>query len=83
MDVIEVATTPNPNARKFVLDTKLAAGFNVTGADQPGNAFTDAVFAAGGVAAVFAVNDFVTVTRTADTPWDAIEAAVRAAVGLL
>jgi len=62
---------------KFSLDTALPAMFNVTSAeaaaDQP---FTAAVFAAGGVAAVFGVNDFVTVTRQAGADWEPIIGAV-------
>lgn len=65
---------------KFTLDTKLDTGFNVTSADDSaGNAFTEAVFEAGGVASVFGVNDFVTVTRRPGAEWEPIVAVVRAA----
>jgi Scaffold protein Nfu/NifU N terminal len=74
------SSTPNPDAMKFTLDTKLEAMFNATsaedGADKP---FVADVFAAGGVATVFGVNDFVTVTRQPGADWDPIVAAVRAA----
>jgi hypothetical protein len=79
MATVTPGPTPNPNAMKFTLDTKLAEGFNVIGPDQPGTAFTDAVFAGGGVASVFGVNDFVTVTRVPDADWEPIVAAVTAA----
>jgi hypothetical protein len=65
---------------KFSLDTALPAMFNATNedaaADQP---FAAAVFAAGGVAAVFGVNDFVTVTRQPGAEWEPIIAAVQEA----
>jgi len=65
---------------KFTLDTTLPAMFNFSNAeaaaDQP---FAAAVFAAGGVAAIFGVNDFVTVTRRADADWEPIVDAVREA----
>lgn len=65
---------------KFTLDTTLPATFNVTSADAAaGNAFAEEVFAAGGVATVFAVNDFVTVTREDGADWEPIVAAVQAA----
>ena len=65
---------------KFTLDTKLPAMLNVTSADAAaGMPFVEAVFAAGGVAAVFGVNDFVTVTRQPGSEWDPIVAAVVAA----
>lgn len=65
---------------KFTLDTKLEAMFNAKSADDAAdNPFATAVFAAGGVATVFGVNDFVTVTRQPGADWDPIIAAVQAA----
>jgi hypothetical protein len=65
---------------KFTLDTKLEAMFNATSADAAAdNPFVADVFAAGGVATVFGVNDFVTVTRQPGADWDPIVAAVHAA----
>jgi hypothetical protein len=65
---------------KFTLDTKLEAMFNVTDPEQAtANPFAAAVFAAGGVASVFGVNDFVTVTRQSGADWEPIIAAVHAA----
>ena len=72
--------TPNPNAMKFTLDVTLTASMNVANAEAAvGNGFAESVFAAGGVAAIFAVNDFVTITRMSDAPWEPIVAAVVAA----
>jgi Scaffold protein Nfu/NifU N terminal len=65
---------------KFTLDAKLPGMFNVAaGADTQDNPFVAEVLAADGVAAVFGVNDFVTVTRQPGAEWDPIVAAVRAA----
>ena len=72
--------TPNPDAMKFTLDTTLPVMLNVTGADAAsGDRFAEAVFAAGGVAAIFGVDDFITVTRQPGFEWDPIVAAVVAA----
>jgi hypothetical protein len=72
--------TPNPDALKFTLDTTLPASFNVTSAEAAaGNPFAEEVFAVGGVAALFGVNDFVTITRQPGTDWEPIVAAVQAA----
>jgi hypothetical protein len=72
--------TPNPDALKFTLDTTLPASFNVTSTESvAGNPFAEVVFAAGGVAAVFGVNDFVTITRQPGADWEPIVAAVQAA----
>lgn len=74
------SSTPNPDAMKFTLDTRLEAMFNATStADAADKPFAAAVFAAGGVATVFGVNDFVTVTRLPGAEWEPIIAAVHAA----
>ena len=70
--------SPNPNALRFGLDVTLADGLNV--ADQAaadGHPFTAAVFATPGVASIFGVNDFVTVSRTPGADWDPIVTAVQ------
>ena len=72
--------TPNPDAMKFTLDTTLPEMLNVASPDAAaGMPFAEAVFAAGGVASIFGVNDFVTVTRQPGVDWDPIVAAVVAA----
>ena len=71
------SSTPNPDAMKFTLDTKLDAMFNATSAEAAADIpFAADVFAAGGVSTVFGVNDFVTVTRVPGADWDPIIAAV-------
>jgi hypothetical protein len=73
--------TPNPDAMKFTLDTKLAETINVRRADDaPPGSFIERIFAAGGVASLFGVNDFVTVTREPGAEWEPIVAAVQEAV---
>ena len=65
---------------KFTLDTKLAAMFNAgNAADAAAIPFAAAVFEVDGVASVFGVNDFVTVTRRSGADWEPIIAAVHAA----
>jgi hypothetical protein len=74
------APTPNPDATKFTLNIKLEAMFNAANAEQAkAIPFAADVFAAGGVATVFGVNDFVTVTRQPGADWAPIIAAVQAA----
>ena len=74
------APTPNPNAMRFQLDTTLPGTINFKRADEAvDHPFARAVFEAEGVAAVFGVNDFVTITREPDANWDAIVQAVQAA----
>ena len=74
------APSPNPNALRFQLDVTLPDTLSANSADDAkGTPFLEAVFAAPGVAAVFGVSDFVTVTRTPDADWEPIVAAVQAA----
>ena len=72
--------SPNPNALRFGLDVKLTDTMNIASADAAaGNPFAEAVFAAPGVASIFGVNDFVTITRQPGADWDPIIEAVQAA----
>ncbi len=71
--------TPNPDAMKFNLDVVLGEMFNATSAAEAEHPFAKAVFAAPGVASLFGVNDFVTVTRAPGADWDPIIAAVQQA----
>jgi hypothetical protein len=71
--------TPNPDAMKFTLDITLPETLDVTSTDAAvGMPFAEAVFAAGGVAAIFGVNDFITVRRQPGFEWDPIVAVVAA-----
>ncbi len=72
--------SPNPNALRFQLDTTLESTLSFNAATEAaGHPFAEQVFAAPGVAAIFGVNDFVTVTRTAGAEWDPIVEAVQQA----
>jgi hypothetical protein len=71
--------TPNPNAMKFTLDRTLPEMFDVSSPDAATTPFQRAVLAVPGVAGLFGVNDFVTVTRLPDAEWEPIVIAVVAA----
>jgi hypothetical protein len=65
---------------KFTLDITLPETLDVTSPDAAaGMPFAEEVFAAGGVAAIFGVNDFITVRRQPGFEWDPIVAVVVAA----
>ena len=70
-------TTPNPDAMKFTLDVTLPTRVLADRGDDVSDAFTGALLAIDGVASVFGVNDFVTVTRVHGADWapilDAVE----------
>ncbi|MGH9151851.1 MAG: NifU N-terminal domain-containing protein [Acidimicrobiales bacterium] len=78
------APSPNPNALRFQLDVTLPSTLSFDkAADAAGHPFAEAVFAAPGVAALFGVNDFVTVTRAPGADWEPIVAAVQEAAASL
>ena len=80
MATAEPSPTPNPNAMKFTLDTRLSETLNVKpGEDTGGDPFLDTVLDVEGVVAVFGTNDFVTVSREPDADWQPIIDAVQAA----
>lgn len=73
---VRPSTTPNPNAMKFTLDVTLPERIDTTRAEGVETPFAQAMLAVDGVASVFGVNDFVTITREPDAEWDAIVCAV-------
>lgn len=86
---VQFQATPNPNAGKFVLDRKVHEGTGSrsfhSAAQAEGDPLAEALFTLTGVASIFMVNDFVTVTKNADVDWAAlvpnVERAIRAALG--
>jgi hypothetical protein len=77
--------TPNPNAVKFVLGQPAVPGGGSRTYHSAAQAAADgraaALFAIDGVASVFMVADFVTVTKTPESDWGAIIEPAREALG--
>ena len=72
--------SPNPNAMRFQLDVTLPGTLSFNNAEEAeGNPFARQVFATEGVAAIFGVNDFVTVTRRPGADWAPIVSSVEQA----
>ena len=61
---------------KFTLDVTLPERIDTTRGEGTDSAFAQAVLAFDGVASVFGINDFVTITREPDADWDVIVCAV-------
>lgn len=76
--------TPNPNAAKFTVDRKVVEGRASKTFSTPEQAASDPLaaelFALAGVASVFMVDDFVTVTKTTDADWSELVPAVTTAI---
>jgi NFU1 iron-sulfur cluster scaffold homolog, mitochondrial len=77
--VTQVQATPNPNARKFLLDRPVSeqplSFFNAPAA--AGHALAEELFQIPGVSSLLLLGDFITVNKQADTPWDRVEREVR------
>ena len=65
---------------KFTLDIALPGRILADRGDEVDDEFTRALLAIDGVASVFGVNDFVTITREPDANWDPIIAATQRVV---
>jgi hypothetical protein len=79
MATAEPTQTPNPDALKFTLNVTLPAMINLSSVDDATTPFEREVLATAGVASLFGVNDFVTVTRRRGAAWEPIIATVQAA----
>ena len=73
---VRYQTTPNPNAAKFVVDRTVVEGKSsksyYSAAHAAGDPLAAALFEIDGVASIFMVEDFVTVTKTPDADWAAL-----------
>jgi hypothetical protein len=69
---IDESETPNPNARKYTCSVtvieKGSASFN-TAEEAASHPIGKHIWPLGGVKGIFAVKDFVTVTKTAEADW--------------
>ncbi len=80
---IEIQPTPNVNALKFVVNRRVTEGRSQTFRsvqDAEGHPLAARLLAIPGVAQVFLLNDFLTVTRDPSKPWDEIAAYAEAAI---
>lgn len=81
---VRFSPTPNPNAGKFTLNRKVLEGsasrsfYNAD--DAADHALAAALFEIEGVASLFMVDDFVTVTKNADAPWESLIPQVQATI---
>jgi hypothetical protein len=76
--------TPNPNAGKFVADRTLVEGTSSRSFYTPEQAAADplaaTLFELDGVASIFMVEDFVTITKHPDADWSTMIPAVSEAM---
>lgn len=76
---IVVEPTPNPHSMKFTLNRTVAqkGEFYSTPAQGERSPLAKKLFGLPGVAAVFLLNNFVTITRQPEAEWEPLIAAVK------
>ena len=68
---IAIQSTPNPNAAKFTLNRVIATqGTTYRTAAEAGTEWAKQLLAIPGVAQLFAVNNFISVTKTPEGDWN-------------
>jgi nicotinamide mononucleotide (NMN) deamidase PncC len=79
--MIRIDPTPNPNALKVSVGAALTAKpvTFANAASAAGHPLASALFAIPGVASVFIFNNYVTITKSTDADWGAIEPQLEAA----
>ena len=84
LTVINIEQTPNPNAVKFIVNNPFVPEGSVTytSAKEAGlDPLGSALFRIPGVESVFYMDDFVTLTKSEDVPWDEIVEEAEAIIG--
>ncbi len=80
---VDESETPNPNAHKFTCSVSViekgSASFN-TPEEADSHPLSRQIWAVGGVKGIFAVKDFVTVTKHAEAEWANISPKMPAAI---
>ena len=80
---VTVGGTPNPNAAKFTVDRTLVEGRGRTYAsaqDAEDDPLAQSLFEIAGVASVFVVDNFITVTKDPGASWDDLAPRVTRAI---
>jgi uncharacterized membrane protein len=75
---VQISTTPNEHALKFTIDRQAIESGHKTFANTQEAAespVAKALFALEGVASVFLMADFITVTKKPDANWDNLQSA--------
>jgi Fe-S cluster biogenesis protein NfuA len=75
MKIQDLADTPNPNAKRFVLDTVVVPAFSSVHATQDtisDHALATTLLDLAGVDEVFLQGNWVTITHSPDTSWDVL-----------
>jgi hypothetical protein len=69
---VQISNTPNPNALKFSVGVDVGGPATFVAGNDIEDPMAAALLAIDGVTSIFMTADFVTLSKTPDTPWDAI-----------
>jgi len=69
---VQISNTPNPNALKFTVGVDVGGPATFVAGRDVDDPTAAALVAIDGVTSVFMTADFVTLSKTPDTSWDAI-----------
>ena len=72
---VQIVNTPNPNSLKF-LPGKIVSNngsFEITKKDKTNNELVKNLLSINGVEGIFLGNDFISINKLEDTPWDEIK----------
>ena len=77
--VLSVEETPNPNAKKLVLDRTISrTPLSFRSVESAvGNALAERLMALPGVVGIFMLNDFVTISKSSEARWADISSKAR------
>ena len=82
MNILAIQETPNPNARKFIVDQPTEQPMSFFNADSAkGYDLPEKLFAIRGVISLLFLNDFITINKSSDTKWSDILKDVRKVLG--
>ena len=79
---VEIQSTPNPNARKFILPTKhFDQPLSFAGVDAAAtHPLAARLFALGTVYNVFMVKNFITINKLPDAEWEPLQTAAHSII---
>ncbi len=82
MKVLSVEETPNPNARKIIVDEPAQQPMSFFNADAArGYALAERLFAVQGVSSLLFLRDFITVNKSPEAKWADILKEARKVIG--
>lgn len=82
MKIIRIEETPNPNAKKIVVDTPFTKELSFFNAESAkGCELAERLFAVAGVSSLLFLGEFITVNKSSNSKWPEVLKEVRKVLG--